>query len=73
MNRTQLRNRSLGGLFLLSALFIYAGFDGWVLKEKLPLQYIGYFTTVVGVLGLLGVNVWVGGPLDKGKDPKQAD
>ena len=31
----------------------------------LPLPYFGYFLAGLGVLGLVGVNVFIGGPLDK--------
>ena len=34
----------------------------------LPVPYLGYFIAAIGVLGLCGVNVFIGGPLDKRHD-----
>jgi hypothetical protein len=34
----------------------------------IPVPYLGYFFAAVGVLGLCGVNVFLGGPLDKRHD-----
>ena len=37
----------------------------------LPVQYTGYFCLGLALLGLLGVNVWRGGPLDRRHDAER--
>jgi hypothetical protein len=42
-------------------------YKDWTLKT-VPVPYVGYAFIAVGVLALLGVNVFYGGPLDKRRD-----
>lgn len=48
---------------LLAAGCVYAGGRGWLLND-LPAQYVGYMLHAFAGAGMLGVNVWYGGPLD---------
>jgi hypothetical protein len=73
MSRRGYRAFSLVFLFGLAGFLIYLGFDGWVINRSLPAQYIGYLIAVCGVLGMCGVNIWSGGPLDPRKDPPVRD
>jgi hypothetical protein len=50
--------------------FVWLG-DGWRI-DSVPAQYVGYIFAAIGVAGLLGLNIWIGGPLDKRKDAEQA-
>ena len=68
MSKRHLRLLSVAALFAASALLVYLGFQGWVFYEILPLQNLGYLLAVAGILGLLGVNIWYGGPLDPRRD-----
>jgi hypothetical protein len=34
------------------------------LSGNQPGQYLGYLIVAIGTAGLLGVNIWYGGPLD---------
>ena len=47
---------------------VVAGNNGLVI-ESLPAQYLGYALIAVAGLGLAGVNIWFGGPLDPRLDP----
>lgn len=49
-------------------LFILFG-EGWNLHGLIPLPYLGWTLVVIGVLGLAGVNIFKGGPLDKQNAP----
>ena len=75
MSRGALRVAACFGLLAVSVAFIFCMPD-YVLKasytapgEGIPVCYLGYFLAVLGILGLCGVNVFLGGPLDKRKDP----
>jgi hypothetical protein len=63
--------------FMLGWMFVV----GWVLVvfckswrfEGMPAWCIGGFLIILGVLGLLGINVFYGGPLDLRLDRKQGE
>jgi len=48
-------------------LFIFA-FKNYTLSGLIPVPWVGYLLLAVGVLGLLGVNVFRGGPIDQRLD-----
>jgi hypothetical protein len=60
------KNVSFGGN-LPCFIFFFRHLD----YAGIPVSYLGYFLIIFGVLGLLGVNIWVGGPLDKRLDKNQ--
>ncbi|QDT43661.1 hypothetical protein Pan241w_37630 [Gimesia alba] len=66
------RRGSLIFFFGISVAFVYAGHQGVVI-ELLPAHYLGYFFFVVTALGVAGVNIWRGGPLDPRMDPPPGD
>jgi hypothetical protein len=53
----------LVGIFAASGWFVWLG-DEWRIST-VPAHYLGYLVAAIGVAGLLGVNIWAGGPLDK--------
>jgi hypothetical protein len=55
--------------FGVALIFIF--FFKHLAYAGIPVSYLGYFLIILGVLGLLGVNVWIGGPLDKRFDKDQ--
>lgn len=69
MTRQQKRTIALIFLFLFSGYLIWLGLDGWTIRT-MPAHYLGYLLIAFGIAGLLGVNIWYGGPLDPRKDPK---
>jgi hypothetical protein len=69
MTRRHKRAGALVFLFAASGLFIYFGLRGWTLSS-LPADYVGYLLAFFGVLGLCGVNIWYGGPLDPDDDER---
>ncbi|MFM7148375.1 MAG: hypothetical protein ACKO23_00875 [Gemmataceae bacterium] len=56
-------------LFGFASWMVYLGFDGLVMNDVLPVQYLGYFLLAYGFAGLFGWNIWAGGPLDPRNDP----
>jgi hypothetical protein len=62
------RAATLAGVFAASVFFIWAGSEGWKI-ESVPAQYVGYVTLFLGVAGLLGFNIFRGGPFDPERDP----
>ncbi|MCA9016736.1 MAG: hypothetical protein KDA77_15490 [Planctomycetaceae bacterium] len=70
--RRSWRRNSLVFFFGLAVAFVYAGHRG-VQIELLPAHYLGYFFLVVTALGVAGVNIWYGGPLDPRMDPPPGD
>jgi len=52
-------------------LFVIFGRD-W-LVNGIPMQWLGYFLILLGVLALAGVNVFIGGPLDRRRDKRDSD
>lgn len=70
--RRSWRRGSLVFFFGLAVAFVYAGHRG-VQVEFLPAHYLGYFFFAVTALGVAGVNIWHGGPLDPRMDPPRTD
>lgn len=66
--RAGYRRGTLVVVALLAAGCVCAGGRGWLLND-LPAQYVGYFLYAFAGAGMLGVNVWYGGPLDPRLDP----
>lgn len=66
--RAGYRRGTLAVVALLAAGCVYAGGRGWLLND-LPAQSVGYFLYAFAGAGMLGVNVWYGGPLDPRLDP----
>jgi hypothetical protein len=60
------RYLTLVGIFAFSGWLVWLG-DEWRIST-VPAHYVGYLIAAVGVAGLLGLNIWSGGPLDKRKD-----
>lgn len=57
------RGLSLAALFILGCFVVWLGFRGWSINHA-PAQYIGYALIAVAIAGVLGANIWYGGPLD---------
>ncbi len=70
MSDTKKRLIALAALGLFGIALIFFGFRG-LLVDGFPAQYIGYFALAIVVGGLLGGNVWAGGPLDRRKDSEK--
>jgi hypothetical protein len=60
----------LVGIFAFSGCLIWFG-DEWRIRTT-PAHYVGYLIAAIGVAGLLGLNIWYGGPLDKRRDADAA-
>lgn len=70
MNRRTKRTLALLGMFSFAGWMIYEGFQGMIFaSSEMPVHYAGYIVAVMGVLGMCGVNIWRGGPLDPRNDP----
>jgi hypothetical protein len=65
------RYLTLVGIFAFSSWLVWLG-DEWRINT-VPAHYAGYLIAAIGVAGLLGLNIWVGGPLDKRRDADLAD
>lgn len=61
--RRQKRAVALVCIFLASGFFIWLGVEGWTI-QTVPAHYVGYLVSAIGIAGLLGINIWYGGPLD---------
>ncbi|HKQ49189.1 MAG TPA: hypothetical protein VJZ71_14050 [Phycisphaerae bacterium] len=60
--------RVLVSLFALGAGAVFVlFFKNWTYGD-LPVPWIGYLIMAIGALGLIGVNVFIWGPLDKRND-----
>jgi hypothetical protein len=57
------------GLIGAGIVIAWIGVD-YVIGGILPVPVFGLIVSGMGVLGLLGVNVFAGGPLDRNRDPK---
>jgi hypothetical protein len=68
MTRGQQRGVCLAFLFAVGGVAEYFGYEGWRVNS-VPAHYLGYAFTAFAVLGLLGVNIWRGGPLDRRFEP----
>jgi hypothetical protein len=71
MTQRQKRAVALVGVFAASGFFIWLG-DDWTISS-VPAHYVGYIVMAVGIAGLLGINIWYGGPLDPRNDFKPDD
>lgn len=70
--RVRWRGGFLVALAVLGVAAIHFGNQGWRI-EGIPAQYAGYFLLGLACLGLCGVNIWYGGPLDRRLDPQIGD
>jgi len=66
------RYLSLIIFFVASGYFIWLGDEARIFG-LVPARPAGYLFAALGVAGLLGLNIWIGGPLDKRKDAELAD
>jgi len=71
MSQQTKRYLCLVGIFAFSGYLIWLG-DEWLIRTT-PAHYVGYLIAAIGVAGLLGLNIWAGGPLDKRRDGDLAD
>ena len=70
MSRQATRYLCLVVIFAVSGYLIWRG-DDWHIGTT-PAHYVGYLIAAIGVAGLLGLNIWWGGPLDKRRDADPA-
>jgi hypothetical protein len=68
MKRNTQRRLALLAITAFGVSLIAGVFDDVWLFRELSAKYLGYFCIALAVLGLLGVNVWRGGPLDLRRD-----
>ena len=71
--RQRRRNWRKGSLVFFAAVSLFLIYEGHrgLLINFLPAQYLGYVFIGVAVLGMAGVNIWYGGPLDPRLDPEE--
>ena len=69
MTRTNQRRISLVAGTAFSIALILGFFDDVWLFRNLPGKYLGFASLALMVLGVFGINVWIGGPLDMRNDP----
>jgi hypothetical protein len=67
--RVKWRRGSLLGLVAAGGVAVYFGHCG-LLIEDIPGQHIGYFLLGIASLGMCGVNIWYGGPINPRFDPQ---
>jgi len=67
--RVRWRRGALLALVATGGAAVYFGHRG-LLIEGNPSQYIGYFLLGVASLGVCGINIWYGGPIDPRSDPR---
>src|SRR5262245_48611521 len=70
VSRQAKRYLSLVVIFAVSGYLIWRG-DDWHIGTT-PAHYVGYLIAAIGVAGLLGLNIWWGGLLDKRRDADPA-
>jgi hypothetical protein len=70
VSRQAKRYLSLVVIFAISGYLIWRG-DDWHIGTT-PAHYVGYLIAAIGVVGLLGLNIWWGGLLDKRRDADPA-
>ncbi len=64
------QRRVWSGVLIAIGLFLaWVGVD-YVIFDFIPVPVFGLLLSGLGVLGLLGVNVFAGGPLDRNRDPR---
>jgi len=68
MTRRQWRVVMMVFLLGFASWMVYLGFDGHLINDVVPAQYLGYLLLAYGFAGLCGWNIWVGGPLDPRND-----
>jgi hypothetical protein len=68
MTRQQKRTLASLGVAVLGGWFTYLG-NSWTVSGC-PIWVLGVVFAGAGILGLCGVNVFAGGPLDVNNDPK---
>ncbi len=68
MSRRRWRTASLVFLLVAALSLVYIGFHGGVANGFVPAQWIGFLILAFWLAGLLGVNIWYGGPLDPQRD-----
>jgi hypothetical protein len=64
MTRKHKRAGSILLLLAVGGLLVYLGLEQEWTIGPIAAHYIGLLLTVFGVLGVCGVNIWYGGPLD---------
>lgn len=55
------------GIIVFGVLFI--ALKDWVVAGFIPLPWFGYAFIAVGAIGVCGVNIFIGSPLDPANDP----
>ena len=60
-------------IFVAALIFIFLFKNKVFAGSNTPVAYLGYFLIPFGILGLFGVNIWYGGPLDKRLDKDEKD
>ena len=70
MTRSQHRGIVTTIILAGGGLFVVGGFNGMLIRTT-PAHYYGFAIIGIGILGLLGINIWYGGPLDKRRDPPE--
>jgi len=70
VSRQATRYLCLVVIFAVSGYLIWRGDNGHI--GTTPAHYVGYLIAAIGVAGLLGLNIWWGGPLDKRRDADPA-
>jgi hypothetical protein len=67
--RVKWRRGSILALVAAGGAAVWFGHGG-LLIQGIPGQYIGYFLLGMAALGVCGVNIWYGGPIDPRRDPR---
>jgi hypothetical protein len=70
--RQMWRQGSLTFIAVAAIGLAYYGRQGLMI-DFLPAHYLGYFLMALAVLGMSGVNIWFGGPLDPRMDPPPSE
>ena len=68
-SRKRWRIISIAYLVIVGAVLTHEGFNGWRINF-VPANWLGYFLIGFAVLGMFGVNIWIGGPFDLRLDQK---
>ena len=70
--RKQQRAMFLAFLFASGLALVVIGFYGWSI-DLIPAYYLGALFVIFGIVGMCGVNIWKGGPLDPAHDPREPE